>query len=803
MPAFFPGKSAGILLLLAAIGLAAGTCWLRAPTFGFATWNVDEAIHSAIACRLLDGGVMYRDAVDQRTPLTYGVMAAVFAVAGEYNLRAIHVATALLIAGTAWLLLLIGRRLAGTTTGLCAAILYPLLATALFYQGDANAYVTEWFVAFFSSAAAWCYWSAAAPGGPRLFVVGALGALAFLSKQPGALDLTAPALTLAYAAFNSGQSWQRRLAVQWGALALGFAAPVLLTLGYYALRGALGDLIFYSWTYNLRYYGPEIGWPGRLTTCAVPVRLLYALSPWLLVTVTSTVASGIYLLARRRPAAEKSRGQIARIYLLIWGLAGLAGAAAGGRGFDHYYIQLLPPLCAGVGWWLACLGGYAFCPSSRWLGRIAVAALLLPLGIGLVAGAARARMRTLPVDPSLRAGRFINERTAPDETLFVWGYHPDLYLFSQRKPASRFVYASFLTGLIPWTNTAPERDTAYAIVPGAMETLLRDLAAARPAFIVDCSAGPNRFWGKYPLEKFPEFDRFVHEHYLPVESDRFVPQGFRLWAIKDSFRARAVALPVHDLAAPRSGKSAIFAPRFVTAQGNGIRVGGEDSAGRLRHLELWLDGSLLDSVTVCDCPGLVVDFALPEDLVEGIHRLEARALCADGQIFVSEPHEIDTRSTTLSAAEAAAFSLPVAAQCDLRPRAIFAPYGATFGIEEGHRTYFAHAPSRILYDLPDSVAVLRGAYGFRPGAYGLENHAATDGAEFVVEMIAADGRHLPLHRQYLRPAANVSDRGLHSFQTSLPSGAHRQLELRIQPGPAGNPASDWTLWSDLVLENSR
>jgi hypothetical protein len=44
--------------------------WLRWPTLGFSLWNVDEAIHAAAARTILDGGGLYRDAVDQRTPLT-------------------------------------------------------------------------------------------------------------------------------------------------------------------------------------------------------------------------------------------------------------------------------------------------------------------------------------------------------------------------------------------------------------------------------------------------------------------------------------------------------------------------------------------------------------------------------------------------------------------------------------------------------------------------------------------------------------------------------------------------------------
>src|SRR5881628_2035933 len=83
-----------------AIVIAALSCWvgwLRAPGLGVTMWNVDESIHAGVARTLLNGGVMYRDAVDQRTPLTYYIFAAIFKVAGMNNLFAVRVVLAAVI----------------------------------------------------------------------------------------------------------------------------------------------------------------------------------------------------------------------------------------------------------------------------------------------------------------------------------------------------------------------------------------------------------------------------------------------------------------------------------------------------------------------------------------------------------------------------------------------------------------------------------------------------------------------------------------------------------------------------------
>lgn len=790
-------------MLAIALTLVAVSIWMRAPTFGFKTWNVDEAIHAAVARTLLDGGVLYRDAVDQRTPLTYCVMAAIFAVAGENNFHAVHIVVALVIATTAWLLLLVARRMGGLAAGVWTAVLYIMLAGGLFYQGDANAFVTEWFVAFFTSAAAWIFWSASGtPGWPRLVLTGAAFSLAFLSKQPGAIDLAAPGLTLACLATRDAIPGWHRLWRQWAGLILGFSAVPAAVLMYYALRGAFHDFIFYTWTYNLRFYGPEIGWVDRMASAGVPFRLLVTYSPLLFAVLVAAAGAFLFKIVQRQPTAAEASTNPARVYIFIWALGSLAGAASGGRGFDHYSIQFLPPLCLGTAWLLGSLTKGVIRGSYRLPGRLIAFAVLLMVAAGLVTGALAARQRTLPEDPSRRVAQFIAERSASNASIFVWGYHPDLYVFANRKPASRFVYASFLTGLIPWTNCASDRNTDYAIVPGAMETLRRELESNRPVFIVDCSVGPNRHWDKYPLEKFPPLAALVHERYLRVESGQFLPQGFALYALKDAYRPSQPQPPAVALASTRAGGVDIFAVYHAESRSVRINVGARDSGGRLQHVELSMDGKPLDSVTLAPGPGLSVDFEVNLEPGSGMHRLKARAVCTDGVSYESPVHELDSNRSLLPARELADFKL-TEYRGQLIPLEGSAPYGASAAMEDGRMIYFAHAPSRLLYELPAEACVLRGGMGFRPGAFAADNRGPTDGAEFRVDLITEAGGRQNLYRRLLQPVQNPVDRSIVPFHLDLPPGKQRRIELVIDPGSGGSAASDWTFWSDLTLENCR
>ena len=139
----------------------------------------------------------------------------------------------------------------------------------------------------------------------------------------------------------------------------------------------------------------------------------------------------------------------------------------------------------------------------------------------------------------------------------------------------------------------------------------------------------------------------------------------------------------------------------------------------------------------------------------------------------------------------------------LAPIRASAPHGANLSMVDGRLEYFAHAPSSIVYRLPAGGGALRGGYGLRPAAYGPENKAPTDGAEFIIRWRPANGGELVLLRRLLRPREEPADGGRQSFRVELPAGPGGELELAITPGPADSATSDWTYWSDLLLETSR
>lgn len=790
-----------LLLVLALI--FGGVLWLRWPSLGFEVWNVDEAIHAAVARTLLDGGVLYRDAIDQRTPLSYYVVAGLFALAGDNNIVALHILVALLIATTAFLLLRLGAAWSQPATGAWAAALYCTLATSLYYQGDANAFQTEWLVALFATGGALCFAHAQRMAKRSLLAAtGLLFGLAFLSKQPALLDALVPSATLVYAAY-----WQvsRRRAVfpDLATFAVGFSAPVLACVAYFAAKGALSDAIYYTWTYNLVVYGPEIGVEDRVSTLWRLFALLAEAAPVLLPVFSVSGLMLVWRLVQRQPTPEEQAGNPTIFFLCCWGGASLLGAASGGRGFDHYFIQCLPPLCLITGWGLASTGRVLLARDRPLGWRLAAGALVAAAVVLLVRDTWHARSRILPEDSSRRVGAFIKAHTLPNEKVFVWGYHPELYLFSNRKPASRFVYASFISGLVPWTNVAPDRDTTYAVVPGALETLLRDLGEQRPAAIVDCSAGPNRHWQKYPLTRYPKLAAFVAENYVLVDPGQFRGQGYDLYLIRDSFHR---AEPAWDASVEVNlSRPQWFGPTVFTNRRTTLLLSGESASSGLRRLELLINGEIMTGVTFAPTNTMKVQVEAPFDrLGKGSHTVEVRAWGSDGSIQSSGMQRVVIQDHLLPESELAPFGLPRVAE-PIPPRFLQAPHGATAEFEDGRRMFYAHAPSILSYPLPTHATQVMGGFGIRAGAYAANHPSPTDGAEFRIELVSGEGARRLVFSQLLQPATEPGDRGIRSFSIALPpmSPGEFHLEFIITAGPQGNAASDWTYWSDLLLETSR
>lgn len=506
--------------LLLAAGIILAT---RLPYVNVVCLNMDDGIMGAMATTILDGGLPYRDAWNHHPPLVYYLYAAVFAVAGRNNMVAVRLFTIAWVMATAWVLQKIGRESSDPEVGSLAALLYAVFSVA-FLRRDALAADAEIIMILFTSVAVYLFLKGhfnRPSGWPRVFLAGLCLGLAFLAKPQGAMDAAAMVIFLLMGGLVVHRGWKETLR-QILAMSAGFIMPTLIMLAYFAARGALNELLFLTVTYNLTIYGPAIPLSQQAALALVNPLPILPLN-WLL-WVLALLHMG-HILRQRLFQARSD-------YLFsLWAVFAFVGASMGGRGFGHYYLQMLPALSllAGLSLKRISLRLWPAGPGKARPGRgvrilaacVLAAGVLIPVVHALPESL---RQFSAPyvigdsspdLDPTyLHLARYIQQNSREDDRIFVWGFQPIIYVASGRRPASRFIICHALTGQIPWVNIDPEEDTSQWILPGSWPLLMNELEKNRPLFIVDTSPGNYAAYRKYPIQRYLQLYWFIRRHYV-------------------------------------------------------------------------------------------------------------------------------------------------------------------------------------------------------------------------------------------------------------------------------------------------
>jgi hypothetical protein len=503
-----PCAQAAILL---ALSLA-----VRAPSFRRPFWSPDEGYLATEAVALRHGGRMYTDVVDRKPPLVPWLYEACFDVAGPGSLWLVRLCAVIALAVTAMFVARLAANELGPWAGLPAGTLTVAASVAL-PAPDAMAATFEIFM-LPATAAAMYY------GSRRRYLAAGLAlAAATLTKQVG----LAPLLPLAVQALASPRRSRWR---QGTALAAGMLLPVL---GCALLLG-VRPFVFWVFLSSGSYAASPAGLTaicGHVAGDLLRLALLFAaFAPFL-----------PRLLVRRFPGGfDRS--------LWLWLLASAAGVSAGFHFYGHYFLQLVPPLAllavravgtvgtartagipyrrpsgrawpapdpspAGVGRALARTRrarGALFHPRLRRTTAVTVGCAVAACGV--FTGAAL-RARPPRMDTSLAVAAAVDARSAPGQSVFVWGMHPEVYWLADRPASSRYLTAGLLTNFSGGADT--RRVGARYAVPGAWARFRRELAAAPPCLVVDESAGTP-----YPLVDYPTLARLVGRGYTRVATVR-------------------------------------------------------------------------------------------------------------------------------------------------------------------------------------------------------------------------------------------------------------------------------------------
>jgi 4-amino-4-deoxy-L-arabinose transferase-like glycosyltransferase len=285
---------------------------------------------------------------------------------------------------------------------------------------------------------------------------------------------------------------------RWIPLSAGALLPWLLAAAYWAFRGHLAE--FYEWMVLRNFFYAQaasvFSWSNAFAAIAVCV--LGCALPWTMAVLGSRKAFSGNVIGR---------GVVLGLWL-TW-----IPVSAGGRFYEHYFLQFAPQLAligapVAAGLWRA--------QRRKLLVALTVLPLLGYVGYSLARGITghypNQDAKVIDVSDWLRGN------TAPTDKLFIWGHAPQIYYLSQRPPASRYLTGATQIGGFDPGQLPPGFDVSKYQSARDVKQLVEDLEASKAELFVDTAPAGIHDWEKAPLAGFEPLMSYVQSHYRQVGS---------------------------------------------------------------------------------------------------------------------------------------------------------------------------------------------------------------------------------------------------------------------------------------------
>ncbi len=408
-------------------------------TFAFARFChidilwVEEAYPTAAAMEILHGKMLYRDIWFDKPPL-YAYVYTLWGAQPGFWLRLADGVYLLICCG---LIFRFAQKMWGATEAFLATVLLGFYLT-FGIPAAVIAMAPDLLMVAPHIAAVYLAWRG------RAFWSGVVAGIALLINTKAVFVLAACLLWL----------WP-----EWWKLLAGFALPNLLFIALLTATGALADYYAQVWKWGVLY--SKAGFP-------LSVGISRTLN-WAGFQVT-TLLGAIWCFRRERK-------------LLAWAILSLIAVTAGWRFFPRYYFQLLPVIC------LAGARGIVEMP-KRWR-AILLLLLVIPLArfgpryITLASDLFRHKAHEWSDirmnQDSFEAAELLHALARPTDTLLVWGYRPDIFVYSKLPAATPYLDSQPLDGVLAdrhLTDNTP-------IAAGWAAENRRAIVGIRPSFIVD------------------------------------------------------------------------------------------------------------------------------------------------------------------------------------------------------------------------------------------------------------------------------------------------------------------------------
>ena len=422
----------------------------------------EETLPVAAAEQMLHGKMLYREIWFDKPPL----VAAVPLLWGAGDGWPLRLAGALYVLLACWLAFRFARDLWTPREGYWAAALLGFFLT-FDLPSAVMPLASDLLLVAPHLAAVWLAWKR------RPLWSGVLLGVGFLISPKAALVAGVCAFW-----YPAGITW----------MAAGFAAVTAASVAWLGLAGALPAYWDQVWRWGRLY--------ASTSFLDDPLRTAFLRTAGWAGFHIAPILAAFWFFAR----APRKEDQPAPFQWAAWCGLALLGVAAGWRFFPRYYFLLLPLLV------LAAARGFCLLEGKRvWIALLLLIPLVRfgPRYAQLAAG--QAGWADTAMDRDSRSAASLTRRLARSgDTLFVWGFRPEMYVYTRLPVATRFLDSQPLTG-VPADRHLTQSTPVETVAAGEHRA---ELARSSPTFVID---GLSLYNPQLAIGNYPELrDWFAH-----------------------------------------------------------------------------------------------------------------------------------------------------------------------------------------------------------------------------------------------------------------------------------------------------
>ncbi len=413
---------------------------LRLPSLFEPNWYGDEGIYLVLGQVIHKGGILYRDIWDNKTPLLYFIYAILPVLWFAKIMATVFV-----------LITCVG--IYKITKSWLATLVAGILLSLPYFEGTiANA---ELFIVLPIVWGAYLVTKVKGIGKDRniLLGIGTLAGIAFLIKVPAIFDFLGMFVFLGVFLFemlwnkNKPKVFIKALWETFFPIGIGFLIPVALIGFYFLINQTFGDFVTAAFSQNASYVATDSGPFSNLSNPLFTKGLALVLT-----------SAGMILLFLKKKISKEL------LLFALWFIFSLYGSLLSNRHYMHYLIQVIPAAVILVTyliknrksyfWYLAIT--LIFIGYVVWNFNTAFHLHGIPYYKNFYNFISERKTWTEYTnffDPNTiqtyKLAEIVRDNASRDDKIFVWDDRANVYVLSERTPATKFIQAHHLTTVSP------------------------------------------------------------------------------------------------------------------------------------------------------------------------------------------------------------------------------------------------------------------------------------------------------------------------------------------------------------------